>query len=315
MDSTAHRHAAFQIAVGVDGDVGMVDEVGAEHRGPALVVPPMVRHRLLAGGELRVFFVEPHSVFADRLRGLGGEGISVVGELRDLQVEDVRWGVSGELDARLVEAMRLLATENHATAGPASMNRTSSNVVSGSGATPGLVSGNGATPGLASGTGATLSRGSGNSATPGLASGSGVRTGLMLGRDAAPDLMSGSRAGSGLTSGYRAARRLVSNDGALPGLARESVAMSENVTMSEIAAQVGLSPQRLRALAREQLGMPLARWRIWQRLSRAAEALREGRTPADAAAVAGFADQAHFHRRMREMIGLTPAAVARAVRP
>lgn len=37
--------------------------------------------------------------------------------------------------------------------------------------------------------------------------------------------------------------------------------------MPDAAAQVGLSPQRLRALARQQLGMPLSRWRV--RLSRA----------------------------------------------
>ncbi|MFI6485832.1 helix-turn-helix domain-containing protein [Nonomuraea sp. NPDC050663] len=259
MDSTAHRHAAFQVAVGVGGEVGMVDETGVEHRGPALVVPPMVRHRLLAGGDLRVFFVEPHSVFADRLRRLGGEGISVVSELRDLRVEDLRWGVSGELDPRLVEAMRLLSAENRATAGLVPEKQAISRLRPEKQAISGLRPGNGAT--------------------------------------------------SRLMPGNRAARGHVSENDALPGRAREGVAMSE------IAAQVGLSPQRLRTLAREQLGMPLARWRIWQRLSRAAEALREGRTPADAAAVAGFADQAHFHRRMREMIGLTPTAVARAVRP
>ncbi|MFF5228195.1 helix-turn-helix domain-containing protein [Dactylosporangium sp. NPDC000521] len=83
--------------------------------------------------------------------------------------------------------------------------------------------------------------------------------------------------------------------------------------MAGLAAAVGLSPQRLRALAQAQLGMPLARWRVWARLRRAAEALQRGRSPADAAAEAGFTDQAHLTRRMREMIGLTPAAVVAAL--
>ncbi|MET9693583.1 helix-turn-helix domain-containing protein [Streptomyces sp. NPDC006514] len=87
---------------------------------------------------------------------------------------------------------------------------------------------------------------------------------------------------------------------------------AEPVPMELVAARVGLSPQRLRALARQQLGMPLAR-RIWLKLRRSAEALGEGRSPAEAAAAGGFADQAHLTRRMREMIGMTPAAVLRVM--
>ncbi|MFB7257019.1 helix-turn-helix domain-containing protein [Streptomyces nojiriensis] len=88
---------------------------------------------------------------------------------------------------------------------------------------------------------------------------------------------------------------------------------AELVPMDLVAARVGLSPQRLRALARQQLGMPLARRRIWLKLRRSAEALEEGRSPAEAAAAGGFADQAHLTRRMREMIGMTPAAVLRVM--
>ncbi|MDI2129077.1 helix-turn-helix domain-containing protein [Yinghuangia seranimata] len=82
-----------------------------------------------------------------------------------------------------------------------------------------------------------------------------------------------------------------------------------DTSMPGLAAAVGISPQRLRALARDQLGMPLARWRVWLRLRRAAEALCEGHSLAAAATAGGFADQAHFTRRMRETMGLTPAAV------
>lgn len=82
-----------------------------------------------------------------------------------------------------------------------------------------------------------------------------------------------------------------------------------SASLPSLAADVGLSPQRLRALAREQLGMPLTRWRVWTRLRRAAEALQAGQSLADAAATAGFADQAHLTRQMREMMGLTPGVV------
>ncbi|WP_229811987.1 helix-turn-helix domain-containing protein [Streptosporangium pseudovulgare] len=195
-DSAFHRHAAFQIAIAVRGEVVMVDAVETRHRAVALVVPPMTRHRMLAAERLLTFFVEPHCVFADRLRERCGDGVAAVPALRGLREEDIgRAGVrtSGRLDPRLVEALDTLR--------------------------------------------------------------------------------------------------------------------NRSVPMPELAAAVGLSPQRLRALARDQVGMPLTRWRVWARLRRAAEALRAGRSPADAAITAGFADQAHLTRWMREMMGLTPAAV------
>ncbi|MEU0571524.1 helix-turn-helix domain-containing protein [Nonomuraea sp. NPDC005983] len=200
-DSAFHRHAAFQIAIAVQGEVAMVDASETHHQAVALVVPPMARHRMLATAELLTFFVEPHCVFADRLRRRYGNGVIAAPELRNLREEDI--GPAGgcpssELDPRLVAALNTL---------------------------------------------------------------------------------------------------------------RE-----RSVPMPGLAAMVGLSPQRLRALARHQVGMPLARWRVWARLRRAAEALRAGQSPADAAITAGFADQAHFTRRMREMMGLTPAAVLPVLR-
>jgi AraC-like DNA-binding protein len=195
-DSAAHRHAAFQIAIAVRGEVAMLDATGTRHQATALVVPPMTWHRILAAPDVHTYFVEPQCAFADRLRGR--HGITEAGELHDLREEDLRPAAaqaSGALDPRLVAAMA-----------------------------------------------------------------------------------------------------------------------TTDLPMPELAARVGLSPQRLRALARRLLGMPLTRWRVWARLRRAAEALGTGQSPADAAVTAGFADQAHLTRWMREMMGLTPAAVLPALR-
>lgn len=85
---------------------------------------------------------------------------------------------------------------------------------------------------------------------------------------------------------------------------------NQTTAIPDIAAAVDLSPQRLRSLARGQLGMPLARWRVWSRLRRAVEAMQGGASLIDAAVTAGFSDQAHLSRQMRDMMGLTPAAVA-----
>jgi AraC-like DNA-binding protein len=198
-DSAAHRHAAFQVAIAIQGEVAIVDSAGVCHRGVALVVPPMAQHRMLAGTDLLTFFVEPHCAFADQLRERCGEGVTVASELSGLREEEVRLALpSRALDPRLVEAMDAMTA---------------------------------------------------------------------------------------------AAR-----------------------SMPDVAAQVGLSPQRLRALAQQQLGMPLPRWRVWVRLRRTAEALREGQSLADAAIAGGFADQAHLTRWMREMMGLTPAAALPALR-
>jgi AraC-like DNA-binding protein len=200
-DGGFHAHAAFQIAIALRGEVDMVDSSTTHHRAVALVVPPMVRHRLLATADLLSFYVEPHCMFADRLRERYNNGITAAPELRDLREEDIGRtgaGPSSELDPRLVAALNVL--------------------------------------------------------------------------------------------------------------------WDRSVPIPSLAAMVGLSPQRLRALARQQAGMPLTRWRVWARLRRAAEALQAGQPLADAAVTAGFADHAHLTRQMREMIGLTPTAVLPVLR-
>lgn len=195
-----HRHGAFQIVVAVHGELTMVDLSGTRHRGAALVVSPMAPHRILAAPDLLTYFIEPHCLFADRLRQRYHAGIATAPELaqlRDQDVADACRGPSRELDPRLVTALATLA--------------------------------------------------------------------------------------------------------------------DRHVSMPDLAAALSISPQRLRALARRELGMPLTRWRIWARLRRAVEALQSGVPVAEAAAMAGFADQAHFTRQMREMMGLRPTVVVQAL--
>lgn len=51
IEGSLHRHAAFQVAIGigVGAKMSIVDSLGEHHRGVALVVPPMVGHRMLGG--------------------------------------------------------------------------------------------------------------------------------------------------------------------------------------------------------------------------------------------------------------------------
>ncbi|MGV0624803.1 helix-turn-helix domain-containing protein [Mycolicibacter minnesotensis] len=195
-----HRHGAFQIVVAGRGEVAMVDPAGTRHQAAALVVSPMAPHRILAIGDLLTYFIEPHCLFADRLRRRYAAGIAAAPELGDLSEPDVAAacrGQSQELDPRLVTALTMLA--------------------------------------------------------------------------------------------------------------------DERISMPILAAEIGLSPQRLRALARRELGMPLTRWRVWSRLRLAVEALQSGMPLSEAAMAAGFADQAHLTRQMREMMGLTPSVVSHAL--
>jgi hypothetical protein len=150
---TLHRHAAFQIVIGIRDEVAVVDATDIQHRAAVLVVAPMVRHCLQATPDVLTYFVEPHCLFADRLRQHYGNGVTAAPELRDLSEDEVRPAGtrrSGEVDPRLVQALNAL--------------------------------------------------------------------------------------------------------------------VDHHVSLPSLAAKVGLSPQRLRALARSQLGMPLARWRVWTRL-------------------------------------------------
>ncbi|MFD9908377.1 helix-turn-helix domain-containing protein [Streptomyces sp. NPDC059063] len=80
--------------------------------------------------------------------------------------------------------------------------------------------------------------------------------------------------------------------------------------LDTLAADVGLSPARLRALVRTEVGIPLGALRRWQRLRTAVGALvADGGAIAAAASDAGFADQAHLTRTVRTLAGRTPGSL------
>ena len=63
---------------------------------------------------------------------------------------------------------------------------------------------------------------------------------------------------------------------------------------------------------RRTFGMTQAFARQVERARQATQLLREGRPIADVVAATGYYDQAHLTRSLRELIGLTPATIARA---
>ncbi|MGY0056323.1 helix-turn-helix domain-containing protein [Streptomyces sp. LZ34] len=94
---------------------------------------------------------------------------------------------------------------------------------------------------------------------------------------------------------------------------REITRPGPGAPLAAVAAEVGLSPPRLRALVRASAGTPLAALRQWARLRDAVAAL-PGASPAAAAAAAGFADQAHLTRTSRKLLGRTPGSLPSARR-
>ena len=85
--------------------------------------------------------------------------------------------------------------------------------------------------------------------------------------------------------------------------------------LADLAAEAGLSRYQLLRSFRAEVGMPPYAWLAQHRVARARLLLDRGHRPAEAAALAGFADQAHLTRWFRRVVGVTPGAYAASVHP
>ncbi|HZZ06870.1 AraC family transcriptional regulator [Paraburkholderia sp.] len=90
---------------------------------------------------------------------------------------------------------------------------------------------------------------------------------------------------------------------------------SSPLTLTDLAADTGMSRfQLLRGFAHE-MGLPPHAYRMQRRVALARQFIAHGATLADAAAAAGFADQSHMTRAFVRLLGITPANYAFATRP
>ena len=84
--------------------------------------------------------------------------------------------------------------------------------------------------------------------------------------------------------------------------------LTERILVSDLAAVVGLSPNRFALAYAACAGQSPHQFVISQRLQRAETLLQDDRTPlADVAASCGFASQQHLTHVMRKRLGVTPA--------
>lgn len=82
---------------------------------------------------------------------------------------------------------------------------------------------------------------------------------------------------------------------------------NREISGTELAARVHLSPSRFTHLFRQQTGLPLTRYLLWTRLLAALEAVAQGANTTAAAHIAGFADLAHMSRNFRNTFGVMPS--------
>ncbi|MGC5328757.1 helix-turn-helix domain-containing protein [Brevibacillus sp. SYSU BS000544] len=76
-----------------------------------------------------------------------------------------------------------------------------------------------------------------------------------------------------------------------------------------LADSVFLSESRLIHLFKEQVGISMKQYVLWQKLMKSITYMMSGESLTVAAVNAGFADSAHFSRTFKRMFGITPSEV------
>ncbi len=90
--------------------------------------------------------------------------------------------------------------------------------------------------------------------------------------------------------------------------------LDERLTLTALAALVGLSVPHFKVLFRETMGVPVHRHVVQRRVERAKSLLLQGRFSASQVALeAGFAHQSHMAHWMKRLLGVTPRELARNV--
>ncbi len=83
--------------------------------------------------------------------------------------------------------------------------------------------------------------------------------------------------------------------------------------LTELADRAGLSASRFLHLFKAETGVPLRRYRIWNRMGAVVRACGEGSSLTEAAHAAGFASSAHFSSAFRDMFGMMPSDLLKAL--
>ncbi len=85
---------------------------------------------------------------------------------------------------------------------------------------------------------------------------------------------------------------------------------AQGITLSQLAAQVALSPYYLLRAFRAEVGMPPHAYLESVRIRHAQRLIQAGRPLAEVALEVGFSSQSHFTQRFKRIIGVTPGQYA-----
>jgi len=106
--------------------------------------------------------------------------------------------------------------------------------------------------------------------------------------------------------------------GAAPRAVRSAYALidarfTEELSISEIAAAVEISPYHLMRQFRRHVGIPMHALQNQLRVGLGRRLLRDGMPASEVALEVGFADQSHFSKRFKELVGAPPTSYQRNV--
>jgi AraC-like DNA-binding protein len=90
-------------------------------------------------------------------------------------------------------------------------------------------------------------------------------------------------------------------------IAQIKASVRTNLAVSELAKRVHLSESRLVKLFKQEIGIPITRYRIRYRVAVGVVYLAQGYSVTEAALAAGFANTAHFSRCFTGLIGIQPS--------
>lgn len=83
--------------------------------------------------------------------------------------------------------------------------------------------------------------------------------------------------------------------------------LDQPLRLAALASGLSVSESWLTHGFTKEVGLPIRRYVLWQRLRRAVELALKGATLTDAAHAAGMSDSAHLSRTFREMFGVAPS--------
>ncbi|WP_035104752.1 AraC family transcriptional regulator [Desulfohalovibrio reitneri] len=89
---------------------------------------------------------------------------------------------------------------------------------------------------------------------------------------------------------------------------------ARHLPLDQLARRVDRSPEHLVRSFKQRYGLPPHAWQIQRRVALAADLLRQGTPPAQAAHEAGFTDQSHLGRHFKRVYGVPPARFAKGVK-